>query len=107
MRPIPGERLGDLGAIWVTERAAREYAAARYRIRGEPHLTLEHAHLELAEYLADAKQLRADTRTGASVWRRRTDAMRLDVEAHVDIPSDVDEVRVTHVHVRPYGGRKR
>lgn len=94
-RPIPGERLRDLGPIWVSHTVCRQYAAAIREIEGR-RLDMGAAHAELAELLAEAYQTRTPTRTGATQWRRRTG--RLDIQAQVDIRRD--EVVITHVHVR-------
>lgn len=65
-------RLGQVGALYVTEHASRAYARAR-------NLSLEEARRELTELLLDAT--RPAPRSDADLWRRRIET--LDVSARV------------------------
>ena len=91
LRPIPGETLADAGQVYVTQAAARAYAAAAGTLPEEARRTL-------TELLLDARPLPEPAATGATQWRHRSRTTGLDVTAHV-----VREGRllvVVHVHVR-------
>lgn len=103
-RPVPGEVLGDLGPIVISDRAAREFADALPKV-GHPPRHLEDARRWLAEYLTEARQVRAESEAGATQWRRRSHSARLDVMVMTDIQEG--RVVVTHARVRYYAPRKR
>ncbi|MCK9494171.1 MAG: hypothetical protein M0R75_01565 [Dehalococcoidia bacterium] len=97
-RPIPGERLGDLGDIRVSDRAAREFTDALPRL-GHPPRELESARAWLADLLVSARRTGGGGRPGEH-WRFRSASLRMDITATVD--SQPDPAVVTTVGVRYY-----
>jgi len=91
------DALGGEGQIYVSERAAREYAAA---VR-EPNVEI--ARQELTAVLLEARQHSTDL----SLWRARSRSSGLDISARVDIQGKL--LVVTQVSVRDFntGGRRQ
>ena len=86
------ERLGETGCVFVSLRAAEEYA----RATGQ---RVEEARRELTERLLDARRT-SDPATGAEGWRYRSRETQLDIGAHV---ARVGRLAVVvHVRVRDY-----
>jgi len=85
-------RLSETGAVFVTARAAEEYARA-------VGLRAEEARRELTERLLDARR-GGHAETGAEVWRARSRATQLDITAHVARAGRL--AIVVHVAVRDY-----
>jgi hypothetical protein len=89
--------LGDVGSVYVTQRAVQEYADHR-------GLPLEDARRELTELLVDAYQpLAAQTEGGGyHYWRRRSRAARVDISARVSYEGRLAVVvAVTARHYNP------
>lgn len=85
------ETLYDKGNVYVTRRAAQEYAQA---VGLDARDDLETARLQLTSLLLDAHE------TSGGSWRRRSAAAGVDVSAMVRFAEDLAIVTHVSVHVR-------
>lgn len=89
--------LGEVGQVYVTLAAAKQFAAAA-------GIQLEEARRTLTELLLDARRM-GESGSGAEQWRHRSRQSGWDIGAHISREGPL--AVVVHVHCRPVQARWR
>lgn len=102
-------RLRDLGQVYVTSAAARQYASAAAEVYAEgKEIQIEEARRELTELLMEARRVESESGTH-ELWRFRRDSIGVDISARIvrekSSPGDAVMMVVVSISARAKTGR--